>query len=192
MCLPPRHRRYTRVLELAGQEATALGAPAIGTAHLVLGLVREDRESGTGLLAGIEPEALRALLPRAGRAGREGRTRPPASPALSLRAGVAVGAAQRRADRHGVPELEVADVAAAVLADPDCAGVALLERLGVDVGDLWCRVAADRDAGYVPGLAAAGRVASGEVSRPCSAACRSSSARRFSIVSVVPPERRSR
>jgi ATP-dependent Clp protease ATP-binding subunit ClpA len=181
----PRRRRYTRVLELARQEATGRGAPTVGTAHLVLGLVREDRETGTGLLAGIDPDALRALLPRAGAPS-------PSAPALSLRAGLAVGAAQRLADRRGAADLEVADVLAAVLADPDCAGVALLERLGIDVGDLWCRVVADADAGYVPGLAAAGRVASGEVSRPCSAAWRSSSTRRASTVSVVPPERRSR
>ncbi|MDT7743438.1 MAG: hypothetical protein QOE59_2516 [Actinomycetota bacterium] len=139
MCLPPRrHRRYSRVLDLARQEATRLGAPAVGTAHLVLGLVREDRECGAGLLAGVDPDALRALLPWT--------PGPPAAPpALSVRAAVAVGVAQRLADRRGAPDLEVEDVLAAVLAAPDCAGVAVLERLGVDVGDLWCRAVAELD-----------------------------------------------
>ena len=63
------------------------------------------------------------------------------------RAGVAVGAAQRLADRRGVGDLEVEDVLAAVLGDPDSAAVAALERLGVDVGDLWCRAVAELDRG---------------------------------------------
>jgi ATP-dependent Clp protease ATP-binding subunit ClpA len=148
MRLPPRSsRRYSRVLELARHEATALGAPAVGTVHLLLGLVREDRECGAALLAGIDPDALRTLLPRA--------PWPPSGPPpLSVRAGVAVGAAHRRADRRGAPDLEVEDVLAAVLGDPDCAAVAALERLGVDVGDLWSRAVAeldrDRDVGERP------------------------------------------
>ena len=141
MCLPPRSsRRYSRMLELSRHEATALGAPVVGTAHLLLGLVREDRERGAGLLAGVDPADLRVLLPRA-----PGPSSGP--PPLSVRAGVAVGAAQRRADRRGVPDLEVEDVLAAVLGDPDSAAVAALERLGVDVGDLWCRAVAELDRG---------------------------------------------
>lgn len=148
MCLPPRRfRRYTRVLELARQEATTLAAPAVGTAHLVLGLVREDQESGGRLLAGVDPDALRALLPRVRGAS------PETSPALSLRAGVAVGTAQRLADRRGLPEPEVEGLLAAVLADPDCGGVAVLERLGIDVGDLWCRAVAGLDREAAPSVA---------------------------------------
>ncbi len=155
MCLPPRRfRRYTRVLELARQEATTLAAPAVGTAHLVLGLVREDQESGDRLLADVDPDALRALLPRVRGAS------PETSSALSLRAGVAVGTAQRLADRRGLPEPEVEGLLAAVLADPDCGGVAVLERLGIDVGDLWCRAVAklDREAALSVVLGRGGRV----------------------------------
>jgi hypothetical protein len=144
MCLPPRSSsRYSRVLELSRHEATALGAPAVGTAHLVLGLVREDRESGADLLGVVDPDALRALLPR-------GPWTPSGSLPLSLRAGVAVGGAQRRADRRGAPDLEVEDVLAAVLGDPDCAAVTALERLGIDVGDLWSRAVAALDRAPVP------------------------------------------
>jgi ATP-dependent Clp protease ATP-binding subunit ClpA len=146
MCLPPRRfRRYTRVLELARQEATTLAAPAVGTAHLVLGLVREDQESDGRLLAGVDPDALRALLPRVRGAST--------SSALSLRAGVAVGTAQRLADRRGLPEPEAEGLLAAVLADPDCGGVAVLERLGIDVGDLWCRAVAELDREAAPSIA---------------------------------------
>src|SRR3954452_10394899 len=136
MCLPPRSsRRYSRVLELSRQEATALGAPAVGTAHLLLGLGREERERGAGLLAGGDPDALRMVLPEAPG---------PSSglPPLSVRAAVAVGVAQRGAARRGVPDLEVEDVLGAVLGDPDSPAVAALERLGVDVGYLWCRAVA--------------------------------------------------
>jgi len=139
MCLPPRSsHRYSRMLELSRHEATVLGAPAVGTAHLLLGLVREDRERGAGLLAGVDPDAVRRVLP-----GPPGPSSGP--PPLSVRAGVAVGAAHRRAERRGVPDVEVEDVLAAVLGDPESAAVAALERLGVDVGDLWCRAVAEPD-----------------------------------------------
>ncbi|HEY2193387.1 MAG TPA: Clp protease N-terminal domain-containing protein [Actinomycetospora sp.] len=131
MCLPPpRLRRYARVLGLARHEATSLGAPALGTEHLLLGLVREGRESGARLLAGVDPDPLRALLPRAPWS-------PAAPPALTTRAAMAVGAAQREADRRGLPGLEVEGLLVAVLADQQSAAVAVLERLGIDVADLW-------------------------------------------------------
>jgi ATP-dependent Clp protease ATP-binding subunit ClpC len=145
MCLPPRSsRRYSRMLELSRQEAAALGAPAVGTAHLLLGLAREDRERGAGLLAAVDPDALRRVLPSV-----PGPSSGP--PPLSVRAGVVVGAAQRRAARRGVSDLEVEDVLAAVLGDPDSAAVAALERLGVDVGDLWCRAVTELDRDQAPG-----------------------------------------
>jgi hypothetical protein len=109
----------------------------------VLGLVREDREYGAGLLAGVDPDALCALLPWT--AGP-----PTAPPALSVRSAVAIGAAQHLAARRGAQDLEVGDVLVAVLGDPDCAAVAVLERLGIDVGDLWSRALAELDRERVP------------------------------------------
>lgn len=133
MCLPPPPlRRYARVLGLARHEAMSLGAPALGTEHLLLGLVREGRESGDRLLSGVDPDGLRALLPRARRSLA-------APPALTTRAAMAVGAAQREADRRGLSELEVEGLLVAVLADQQSAAVAVLERLGIDVADLWTR-----------------------------------------------------
>jgi ATP-dependent Clp protease ATP-binding subunit ClpC len=145
MCLPPvRFRPSARALELARSQARALAAPAIGTEHLLLGLALEQEETGGRLLEGIDPDRLRALLP----CGRPASA--PAAVALTPRAGAAVGAADRAAARRGAAPVEVADLLVAVLDDPGCAAVAALERLGVDVGDLWCRAVAAVDRGPGP------------------------------------------
>lgn len=140
MCLSPRHTdRFTRALALARAEAGALAAPALGTEHLMLGLVREERESGLARPAGVDPDELRAVLPRAARTGDE------EPRALSLRAALAVGAAHRLAEERGERGVGADHLQAAVLGDPDCAAVAALLHLGVDVGDLWSRVLGDLD-----------------------------------------------
>jgi ClpA/ClpB-like protein len=59
MCLPPRRTdRQRRALALARDEAAALAAPALGTEHLLLGLVREERASGGVVLCGVDPDVL--------------------------------------------------------------------------------------------------------------------------------------
>jgi ATP-dependent Clp protease ATP-binding subunit ClpC len=143
MCLPPRRTdRYRRAVALARDEATALAAPALGTEHLLLGLVREERMSRPRVLAGVDPDRLRALLPDAGRA--------PARPAFSRRAMAALEAARRLAARHGEADAGDEHLRVAVLGDPDCAAVTALERLGIDVGDLWSRAVAELDRDRVP------------------------------------------
>jgi ATP-dependent Clp protease ATP-binding subunit ClpC len=149
MCLPPRrtdghHRadRHRRAVALARDEAAALAAPALGTEHLLLGLVREERGSRRGVLAGVDPDALRALLPRPRWAGRR------AGP--SRRAVAALASARRLAHRRGEDDAGVEHLLAAVLGDPDCAAVVALERLGIDVGDLWSRAVAELDHDRVP------------------------------------------
>jgi ATP-dependent Clp protease ATP-binding subunit ClpC len=149
MCLPPRrtdghHRaeRHRRAVALARDEAAALAAPALGTEHLLLGLVREERASPRGVLAGVDPDALRALLPRARRASTRLQ--------LGRRAVAALESARRLANRRGEDDAGVEHLLAAVLGDPDCAAVAALERLGIDVGDLWSRAVAELDRDRVP------------------------------------------
>ncbi|MCD2192607.1 hypothetical protein LQ327_04290 [Actinomycetospora endophytica] len=127
--------RFTRTVQLARDQAADLAAPALGTEHLLLGLVLEDRETGGGPPVGVDPDDLRALLPR----------RQPAAdvPPFSRRAVAALDAARRLADGRADRGVGPDHLLAAVLGDPDCAAVAALERLGVDVGDLWSRAVAD-------------------------------------------------
>lgn len=132
---PRQTDRFTRAVQLADHEARILAAPALGTEHLLLGLVVEEREHGGALLVGMAPDDLRALLPRAHRG--------PGAPTLSRRAVAALGAARRLADSREDRDVGADHLLAAVLGDPDCAAVAALERLGVDVGDLWSRTVAD-------------------------------------------------
>jgi ATP-dependent Clp protease ATP-binding subunit ClpC len=121
--------RFSRAVQLADDEARVLAAPVLGSEHLLLGLIGEERESGGCLLVGVAPDDLRALLPRAHRTS--------GAPTLSRRAVGALDAARRLADSRGERAVGAEHLLAAVLGDPDCAAVAALERLGVDVGDLW-------------------------------------------------------
>ncbi len=146
MCLPPRRpSRYGRALAHARDEATTLAAPALGTEHLLLGLVREERASRGRVLASVDPDDLRALLPRS-----RPPSRPPRRAVFSRRASATVEAARRLAHRRGVPEVGADHLLVALLGDPDCAAVAALERLGIDVGDLWSRAVAELDGGHIP------------------------------------------
>ncbi len=135
--IPRPTDRFTRAVQLADDEAGALAAPALGTEHLVLGLAGEERESGGRLLVGVAVDDLRALLPRARAAS--------GAPTLSRRAVAALAAGRRLAEERGDRDLGVEHLLAAVLGDPDSAAVAVLERLGVDVGDVWARAVAELD-----------------------------------------------
>lgn len=67
----PFTKRAKKVLEYSVREAVRLGSDRIDSAHLLLGILREERESGGRLLerAGIDVEALRTDAER--RAGRQ-------------------------------------------------------------------------------------------------------------------------
>ena len=139
MCLPPRRPdRCGRALAHARDEATASAAPALGTEHLLLGLVREERATRGRVLAGVDPDDVRALLPR-----RRPRSR--SRTGISRRATAVLSSARRLADRCGAGEVGADHLLVALLGDPDCAAVAALERLGIDVGDLWSRAVAELD-----------------------------------------------
>lgn len=128
--------RSSRALDLARAEAADLGAPGIGTAHLLLGLVREGHGSGDPLLADVDPERVRGLLPLRPPDGRSRPLSPGAAAALTVAARAAAGG-----------RTDVAHLLAAVLTHPTSGAVEVLERLGVDPGHLWVRA---RSAATVP------------------------------------------
>ena len=120
--------RSSRSLDLARLEALALGASAIATAHLLLGLVREGREADDPLLAGVDPDRVRGLLP----------LRPPDGGSLPLSPGAAAALTVAARDAAG-GRVDVAQLLAAVLTHPTSSAVEVLERLGTDPGHLWAR-----------------------------------------------------
>ncbi|MDL5155377.1 Clp protease N-terminal domain-containing protein [Actinomycetospora termitidis] len=123
--------RSSRSLDLARLEALGLGAVEIGTAHLLLGLAREGRENGDPLLADVDPDRVRGLLPmRGGDVGS-----PPLSPCAA--ASLAVAARHAAGGR-----VDVTHLLAAVLTYPSSTAIGVLERLGVDAGHLWVRATA--------------------------------------------------
>ncbi|GAA4850877.1 hypothetical protein GCM10023201_49350 [Actinomycetospora corticicola] len=120
--------RSSRSLDLARSEAVGLGAEGIGTAHLLLGLVREGRERADPLLADVDPERVRGLLPM----------RVPDGGSLPLTPGAAAALTVAARDVGGA-RVDVAHLLAAVLTHPSSDAVGVLERLGIDPGHLWAR-----------------------------------------------------
>lgn len=120
--------RSSRSLDLARAEAVELGAPGIGTVHLLLGLAREGHERDDPLLAVVDPERVRGLLP----------LRPPGGGPLPLSPGAAAVLTVAARDVGG-GRVDVAHLLAAVLTYPTSGAVGVLERLGVDPGHLWAR-----------------------------------------------------
>lgn len=128
-----RTDRADRAFALAGDEATGLAVPVLGTEHLLLGLIREEAEAGDRLV-GVEAAPLRALLPHAVPTAEAPR------PPCGRRALAAVEMASRLARERAVG---VRHLLLGVLADPDAAAVTALDRLGRDVGDVWAHAVAD-------------------------------------------------
>ena len=118
-----------------------LAAPALGTEHLLLGLAREDAGvAGRACWSASTRTTCVRCCPRAHPA-------PDAGAATRSAGGrsAALDAARRLADAREERAVGAEHLLAAVLGDPDCAAVAALERLGVDVGDLWSRAVAGLD-----------------------------------------------
>jgi hypothetical protein len=67
-----------RVVELAGEEASRFGHRYVGPEHLLLGMLREDRNGAARVLQaeGVDPEAARAALGRLAAQGVVPRPRP--------------------------------------------------------------------------------------------------------------------
>jgi hypothetical protein len=116
-------------VQLAGEEAKALGAPRIGSEHLLLGILRADDPRAAGALHrhGVKLEAARlAAQPTlAGADDDDGTT------AITAYARRVFGEAMRQAaaDRHAI---DVGDLLGAALRDAGGGACRTLEALGVD------------------------------------------------------------
>jgi transposase-like protein len=116
-------------VQLAGEEAKVLGAPRIGSEHLLLGILRADDPRAAGALRrhGVKLEAARiAAQPTIASDEDDDRT-----PAITSYARRVFGEAMRQAaaDRHAI---DVCDLLAAALRDTGGGACRTLEALGVD------------------------------------------------------------
>jgi transposase-like protein len=129
-------------VQLAGEEAKALGAPRIGSEHLLLGILRAGDARAAGALRanGVRLEAARlAAQPTvAGDAGDAGEGGTKAITAYARRV---FGEAMRQAsaDRHAI---DVADLLSAALREEGGGACRTLEALGVDAAAVRTQLAA--------------------------------------------------
>ncbi|MEJ2862968.1 Clp protease N-terminal domain-containing protein [Actinomycetospora flava] len=123
--------RVTRVFLLADQEAARGGDARVRTVHLLVGLAREERDRGGGLLDVLDLDGVRAEAAIRWRgSGRTGR-RPYTPGAVA-----ALDAAVRVADESADPSLGVRHLLVAVLADDAEDASQVLHALDVDVDRL--------------------------------------------------------
>ncbi|CAA9238848.1 MAG: hypothetical protein AVDCRST_MAG54-1405 [uncultured Actinomycetospora sp.] len=131
--------RLTRVFLLADQEAARDDAARVGTAHLLLALVRDEHEHGGRLADRVDVGEVRAeVASRPVRTGGTGRR------AWTPAAVAAVDVALRAAARAGgEPVVGVRHLLLGVLADEADDAAAVLRALDVDVADLVAGALAD-------------------------------------------------
>jgi transposase-like protein len=121
-------------VQLAAEEATALGAAQLGSEHLLLGILRAGDDVAAGALraAGVTLDGARAAAtptlatPAGNGAGAEGR----ASAVTRYARGV-FGEAMRQAAAHPDRSIGVADLLRAALRDPEGGACRTLQALGV-------------------------------------------------------------
>jgi transposase-like protein len=128
-------------VQLAGEEAKALGAMRIGSEHLLLGILRAgDARAAAALRAnGVKLEAARlAAQPTVANDAGEGST------AITAYARRVFGEAMRQAsaDRHAI---DVADLLAAALREPAGGACRTLEALGIDAAAVRRHLTAAQD-----------------------------------------------
>jgi ATP-dependent Clp protease ATP-binding subunit ClpA len=148
----PYSTRAKKVLELAMSEASDLDHGQVDVAHLLLGLLREDKGIAARILgaAGVSADAVRSALPARGARDRFARPGPRGLVALTddgaiVSAGRGAGAGFTRRVRcvlasareeaslaHGAVSPE--HIAAALLRERDGMAGAMLERLRADHG----------------------------------------------------------
>ncbi|WP_433783830.1 Clp protease N-terminal domain-containing protein [Actinomycetospora sp. CA-101289] len=131
--------RLTRVFLIADQEAARDGAARVGTAHLLLALVRDEHEHGGRLADRVDVGEVRAEVARrpvrAGGTGRRAWT-----PAALVAVDAALRAASQGADE---PVVGVRHLLLGVLADAADDAATVLRALDVDVDDLVDAAGAD-------------------------------------------------
>jgi Clp amino terminal domain, pathogenicity island component len=114
-------------VQLAGEEAAALGAPQVGSEHMLLGILRvgDDRAAASLKAEGVSISAARtSAQPTVGDTGR------PSGEAVTAYAREVLGAALRHAAENG-GVIEVADLLLAALDRPGGGACRTLEALGV-------------------------------------------------------------
>jgi Clp amino terminal domain, pathogenicity island component len=114
-------------VQLAGEEAAALGAPQVGSEHLLLGILRvgDDRAAASLKAEGVSIAAARTSAQTT--VGETGRA---SGEAITAYAREVIGAALRHAAEDG-GVIEVADLLLAALERPGGGACRTLEALGV-------------------------------------------------------------
>ena len=138
--------RATRVFVRAEQEAARCGDTRLGTAHLLLALVRDERDHGGGPLDALDLDRARTYLAASGVGYRDPGHRPWRPGAV-----LALATALRLADEAAEPTVDVRHLLLGVLADDAEDAPRLLRALGLDVEPL---VAGARNDLAQPGTAA--------------------------------------
>jgi ATP-dependent Clp protease ATP-binding subunit ClpA len=133
-----------RVVELATQEARALGHPYVGTEHLLLGALRTNDPVTAGVLASVDIDEARALI-----AGTVPATDVGADDALPLtpRSRKVLESALAAARMRGQDPADVADVVLGIVAERKGLGARLLDRLAGGVDDVRARIERERQSG---------------------------------------------
>lgn len=147
-------------VRLAAQEAAALGRQALGTEHLLLGILRMERTAAAGALraVGVTPEAVRSSLEPTVELSVPAAARRPAARARSSRPAQPVSPLARdllerslRESRAGAPRVGAEELLLSVLRDERSGAARTLERLGVSVASLRATVEQLRGRGSAAG-----------------------------------------
>jgi ATP-dependent Clp protease ATP-binding subunit ClpA len=136
--------RMRRVVDLATQEARALGHPYVGTEHLLLGALRANDPLTASVLASVDIDEARALI-----AGTVPPTEVGADDVLPLtpRSRKVLESALAAARTRGEESADVADVVLGVVAERKGLGARLLDRFAGGLDDLHARVEQERQSG---------------------------------------------
>jgi hypothetical protein len=142
-------------LDYAGQEAAAMGHPAVGPEHLLLALLRDDRGPAVEALESVgvsfaaARREIRRLYGEPDDGDGDGRGGPAPAP-ISARAREVLERALREAARTGAGAVGVEHFLLGLLHDPQGGAVRVLERLGVvpvDVENALVQALADASLG---------------------------------------------
>lgn len=133
-----------RIVDLATQEARALGHPYVGTEHLLLAVLRANDPLTAGILASLDIDEARALI-----AGTVPPTEVEAADALPLtpRSRKALESALATARARGEDAPDVADVVVGVVEERKGLGARLLDRFAGGLDDLRARIERERQSG---------------------------------------------